>query len=503
MKKILTIALVALLAAGSVFAGLSGYSNLGFGYNSKSGKFGFNPESALTVDLDVATAEGSNIGEGDIYAGIDGSIALRLVDSADASYAANTYIYSDADDNGSYGLGVFAFINSAYIAGQDWKVSFGTASSNPVDFAKSAIDTYKTVSRDEWYTGTWTKDANVSYKAGYTGANGLAATYKDYTVGVGFDGLKSKFDDKVYMEYTGYFMTPEIALGDASVKFGAVVSQGYKKNTTEITKYKYETTYDDTTGEQKVKRVEDGTKEITVEDKNGNVQYLKTSPNAGASIQLAYAADKFSAKASADFGLENIGAEENANEFHFDAAANIKYDFISVDGYYANNVTVQTWALKDWAPYKSDKKTYKNLASAKVVVDLKSFDVPVALTLQGKDLINKQDLSAEVKVSVSEAFSFKVKGGYVIKDEKITAGGSVEYKAEKFTASAEASFTLKKDGSKQLYPTVVVSSDALVNGATLELAWKSLTDDTNKTTTNLLDKEADFGKIYATAKLAF
>ena len=34
MKKILTIALVALLASTSVFAGLSGYSNLGFGYNS-------------------------------------------------------------------------------------------------------------------------------------------------------------------------------------------------------------------------------------------------------------------------------------------------------------------------------------------------------------------------------------------------------------------------------------------------------------------------------------
>ena len=42
-----------------------------------------------------------------------------------------------------------------------------------------------------------------------------------------------------------------------------------------------------------------------------------------------------------------------------------------------------------------------------------------------------------------------------------------------------------------------------MSGATLELSWKPATDGTDTETTNLLDKEADFGKIYATAKLAF
>lgn len=458
MKKILTIALVALIAASSVFAGLSGYSYLGFGYNSQSGKFGFSPESALSIDLDVATADGSNVGEGDVYAGIDGSIALRLVDTADSDVGKliAVYPYNDGNDTGYYSVGVFASINSAYIAGKDWKVSFGTASSNPVDFAKSAIDTYTTQLKDEYEFAYWTKSASISYKAPYSSTSGFVAEYKDYKVGVGFEGKKGS--SETTSGFTAYALTPEIELGDAAkVKLGAVASKS-----------------------------------------NAADKYV----SAGASLQGTVAADKFSAKASADFGLENIGAEDG-NKFHFDAAATFKYDFASVDVYYADYISVQGYHLEDWAPVKDTAKTeYKNLLSAKASVDLNSFDVPVALTLKGKDLINSQNLSASVDVSISEAFSFTVGGGYGIKSEKITANAGVKYKAEKFTASADVELSIKGD-AKQLYPTVVVSSDALVNGATLELSWKPATDGSGAETTNLLDKEADFGKIYAKAKLAF
>ena len=459
MKKILTIALVALLAASSVFAGLSGYSYLGFGFNSASGAFGFNPAAALSVDVDVATADGSKVGEGDVYAGIDGSIALRLVDTASEEVGdlIALYPYNDSNDMGYYSVGVFASINSAYIAGQNWKVSFGTASSNPVDFAKSAIDTYTAQKKDEYAFAYSTKSSAISYKAPYASTSGFVAEYKDYKVGVGFVGTKGK--SETTMGYTAYVLTPEIELGDAAkVKFGAVASKANKAD-----------------------------------------KYV----SAGASLQGSFAADKFSAKASADFGLENIGKEKDGNAFHFDAAANFKYDFASVDVYYADAISVQGYHLEAWAPVKDTEKTeYKNLLSAKASIDLNSFDVPVALTLKGKDLINKQNLSASVDVTVSEAFSFTVGGGYGIKSEKITANAGVKYKAEKFTASADVNFSLKGE-EKKLYPTVVVSSDALVNGATLELAWKSITDGSGDTTTNLLDKEADFGKIYATAKLEF
>lgn len=451
MKKIISIALVALFVASTVFAGISGYSNLGFGFNSSNGKFGFSPASALSVDIDIASEEAGNVGEGDVYAGISGSVALKLVDAADSDNGAVVYPYNAANDGGVYSVGVFAFINEAYVAGQDWKVAFGTKSSNPVDFAKSAIDTYKTALKDAYETPFWVKDANVSYKAPYTSNSGVNATVKGFTVGAGFVGTKGDTDTTV--GYTAYALTPDFAFGGASAKFGAVVSKA--NNATANT-------------------------------------------SIGASAQIAFAQDAFSAKAAADFGFENVDGE---SAVHFDVAGNVKYDFISADIYYVDYVKVTTYSLVNWTPVKGSKE-YENLLSAKATLDLASFDVPVSLTLKGKDLINSQDLSASAKIAVSEAVKVTVGGGYNIKSEKTSLSAGVEYSAEKFTASADVSFSIKGK-TKTLVPTVVVSSDALINGATVELSWKPNTDGTNSTTTNLLDKDADYGKFYATVKLGF
>ena len=456
MKKIISIAFVALIAASTVFAGISGYSNLGFGFNSSNGKFGFNPASALSVDIDIASDSASNVGEGDVYAGISGSVALRLVDAVGVDPSGNDtgaveYPYNAANDTNVYSVGVFAFINEAYVAGQDWKVAFGTKSSNPVDFAKSAIDTYKTALKDAYDTPFWVKDANVSYKAPYTSNSGVNATVKGFTVGAGFVGTKGETDTTV--GYTAYALTPDFAFGGANAKFGAVVSKANKAT---------------------------------------------ANTPIGASAQIAFAQDAFSAKAAADFGFENVDGE---NAVHFDVAGNVKYDFVSADIYYVDYAKVTTYSLVDWAPVKGSKE-YENLLSAKATLDLASFDVPVSLTIKGKDLINSQDLSASAKIAVSDAVKVTVGGGYNIKSEKISASAGVEYSAEKFTASADVSFSIKGE-TKTLVPTVVVSSDALINGATVELSWKPNTDGTNSTTTNLLDKDADYGKFYATVKLGF
>lgn len=451
MKKIISIALVALFVASTVFAGISGYSNLGFGFNSSNGKFGFSPASALSVDIDIASEEAGNVGVGDVYADISGSVALKLVDAADEDNGAVVYPYNAANDTGVYSVGIFAFINEAYVAGQDWKVAFGTKSSNPVDFAKSAIDTYKTALKDAYDTPFWVKDANVSYKAPYASNSGVNATIKGFTVGAGFVGTKGNTDTTV--GYTAYALTPDFAFGGASAKFGDVVSKA-------------------------------------------NEATANTS--IGASAQIAFAQDAFSAKAAADFGFENVDGE---SAVHFDVAGNVKYDFISADIYYVDYVKVTTYSLVNWTPVKGSKE-YENLLSAKATLDLASFDVPVSLTLKGKDLINSQDLSASAKIAVSDAVKVTVGGGYNVKSEKTSLSAGIEYSAEKFTASADVSFSIKGE-KKTLVPTVVVSSDALINGATVEISWKPNTDGTNSTTTNLLDKDADYGKFYATVKLGF
>lgn len=450
MKKILSIALVAILAASTVFAGISGYSNLGFGFNSASGKFGFNPASALSVDIDIASEEASNVGEGDIYAGISGSIALKLIDSADDNKEATVYPYNTGNDAGAYSVGVFAFINEAYVAGQDWKVAFGTNSSNPVDFAKSSIDTYKTALKDAYDYKYWVKDANVTYKAPYSSNSGVNATIKGFTVGAGFVGTKAT---DTTVGYTAYALTPDLAFGNASAKVGAVVSKA-------------------------------------------NSATANTS--LGASLQIAFAQDAFSAKASADLGVENL---EGDSAVHFDVAGNVKYDFVSADVYYVDYAKVTTYSLVGYAPVEGSKE-YENLLSAKATVDLSSFDLPVSLTVKGKDLINTQDISASATVKVSDSVKVTVGGGYNFGSEKVSASAGVAYSADTFTASADVSFSVKGE-TKTLVPTVVVSSDAIINGATVELSWKPVTDGTNSTTTNLLDKDADFGKFYATVSLGF
>ena len=135
-------------------------------------------------------------------------------------------------------------------------------------------------------------------------------------------------------------------------------------------------------------------------------------------------------------------------------------------------------------------KEYDKLLSAKATLDLDSFDVPVYLTIKGKDLLKSQDLSASVKAAVTDSVKVSFGGGYNIKSEKISTSVGIEYSAEKFTASVDVSFSIKRE-TKTLAPTVVVSSDELINGTTFELSWKLNTDGTNATTI-LLDKDDDY-----------
>ncbi|MDY5932073.1 MAG: hypothetical protein SPJ34_08630, partial [Candidatus Ornithospirochaeta sp.] len=144
MKKILTVALVALLAAGTAFAGFSGNANIKLGYDFTSGKYGFENGTGFDVNLDVATAAGEKKGEGDVYAGIKASVALTLGNykykEAYSTTPAGDKVWTK--DGDKMGIGAFFKLAEAYVAGQDWKVAI-TSSTKAVDLAKSAIDTKK------------------------------------------------------------------------------------------------------------------------------------------------------------------------------------------------------------------------------------------------------------------------------------------------------------------------------------------------------------------------
>ena len=64
MKKILSIALVALLVASTAFAGFSGKAKLSLGYDTESESYGFSKGKEFSVDLDVASETAEAAGEG-------------------------------------------------------------------------------------------------------------------------------------------------------------------------------------------------------------------------------------------------------------------------------------------------------------------------------------------------------------------------------------------------------------------------------------------------------
>ena len=127
MKKILSIALVALLAVSSVFAAdFSGSASLKFGYDFETTDWGFKNSQSKSIDIkaEILSRSAESIGEGDIYAGISASFTAKYV----------------VNNNGiSAKFDPAASISKAYITNGVWTVSILGAMGAP-DYAKSAID---------------------------------------------------------------------------------------------------------------------------------------------------------------------------------------------------------------------------------------------------------------------------------------------------------------------------------------------------------------------------
>lgn len=208
--------------------------------------------------------------------------------------------------------------------------------------------------------------------------------------------------------------------------------------------------------------------------------FANTGKVFGGSVKVAYTADTFKASVASDLGYDG--------EFGADVALNVAYAPVTLDAYYT------TMSNKDVF------LAVGNLLSAKVVTDLNEFDVPVKLTVTGKDLINKQNLSAEVAVTVAEGLTVTPSGGYVIADETWNAGASVEYKADAFTAKVGGKYY----STEQLKLNASVESTALVPGATLKLAYAG--DDVLNKLAPADQTDLDngvLGKVVASCKIAF
>ena len=283
MKKILSIALVALLVASTAFAGFSGKATLSLGYDTTSKAYGManGKGTSATVELAAETAE--VVGEGDIYAGIKATMQVAVKPSTNGA-AINIY-----DTTKGEGFGIWFSVKEAYVAGADWKVNILGGKGAP-DYAVSAIDgEYKKNVKDAFgnpYDYSWVAR---TYKVSAWNGAGITASFKDWTVAGGFKGV---VDD--YLAFNAFIETPAIAFEGGSVKAAALVARdGHQTN---------------------------------------NVYDALDKTNVAVSAKADYTVDAFSAAVAADFGFENV-AEDAV--FNFDAAANVAYSPVAVDVYFA------------------------------------------------------------------------------------------------------------------------------------------------------------------------
>ena len=446
MKKILSIALVALLAASTVFAGFSGNAKVAFGYDTTSKVYGFKNSTSVDVNVDLVTAEADEKAEGDVYAGIKASIAVKLGNlkgsKGDAIWNGDDY---------KLGIGTFVDFAEAYVAGEGWKVSILGTQGAP-DYAKSAIDTKKSDVKDIFGNKYDTKDVAVSYSVASNKAPGVTAEVKGFKASF---GLLGDANDSKKLNYNAFVETPAFAFADGAVsaQFAAIASGKEADTSATPAKAAYDAL--------------------------------------GASAKASYENDTFKASFGTDFGAKKERVDGAKFVFGLDAAANFVVDPVTFNVYYKN---------EDFS--KSDKTAH--LLSANAIVDLKAFDVPVAFTFTGKDLVNKQDLSVKAAFNITEELSADATVGYVIKDKKVSTKANVAYAADAFTAKAGVAYSTVIDAKKSvLSATASVSSSAIIPGATLALEYGTDSADNDM---NFLKDQAtaqNFGAITASCKISF
>ena len=364
MKKVLTIAVVAMLATSMAFAGISGYGQLGYKYDFDSKDTGFTNDTNIKVDVDVVTASAEAIAEGAVYASISGSFKL---------WAFNGVKGSASDDPMSEVLAFAISDIKASINGANWSLDL-LGMPGRLDLAKSAIDSSTVKYEDDDY-GFDKEDYSSakSYAVSYVKAPGFGFTYNGFTAGLGFfyrdkdatitkDVLNAKKVPE-YVKGTNFaavVSTPEIAVMDGlTLQAGA----SYYQNETATLK---------TTTDKK--------------QKGADSKKLATDRGSafGGSLAVKYEGDTVSANVSTDLGYKikhydapeagSVPVEVKAKEkFGMDIAAQVKVSPVTVDLYYNYDGTQK-------------EAVDANYLSAQVGLDLNAFNVPMTLAIYGKDL---------------------------------------------------------------------------------------------------------------------
>lgn len=446
MKKIISIAVIFALVAASAFAGISGNANIKLGYDFTSGAYGFKNGDSVSVDVELASETAEALGEGDVFAGVKASLSLLL---------ANEDVDDDPSiwtDGANLALGAFFSIDEAYVSGQDWKVAITGTQSAP-DFAKSAIDTVAADVYNVFGNVVDTKYVAKSYKVSVNKAPGVTASYKDWKVAAGFNGGKADASTSApdFFNYHVSAFTPSLTVAEGLTVKAAAVASGIKNATKKV-----------------------GDNKVYDETKNYDAF--------GASAQVDYAADAFSASVAADFGMKKtVGTDSFKADF--DIAGKVTFAPITADVYFSRVLE------KNWLSAKVSG-SYEGISGNIYAQDILGDDVKIGANAE---------YTADA-VTVGGGAWFKTTS------KAMEVSANVKYAAEKFTAKAGVTFgtNLDVDDMSYFFVTGSVESDAIINGATLSLAYGK---DSANNKMNFLDdqlgREQNFGAVTAKCTIAF
>ena len=447
MKKIISIAVIFALVAASAFAGISGNANIKLGYDFTSGAYGFKNGDSVSVDVKLASETAEALGEGDVFAGVKASLSLLL---ANKDVAEDPAIWTDG---AKLALGAFFSIDEAYVSGADWKVAITGTQSAP-DFAKSAIDTVAADVYNAFGHVVDTKYVAKSYKVSVNKAPGVTASYKDWKVAAGFNGGKADASTGApdFFNYHVSAFTPSLTVAEGLTVKAAAVASGIKNATKKV------------------------------EGVGNRYDETKNYDAFGASAQVAYAADAFSASVAADFGMKKIVGTDSFKA-DFDIAGKVAFAPITADVYFSRV------SEKNWLSAKVSG-SYEGISGNIYAQDILGDDVKIGA---------KAEYTADA-VTVGGGAWFKTTS------KAMEVSANVKYAAEKFTAKASAAYGMDLDTENKayVYATASVESDAIINGATLSLEYGKDSDSNNMNfLSNNASRPQNFGAVTAKCTIAF
>ncbi len=452
MKKILSIALIAVLVASSVFAvSFSGDATLSLGYDLDTKDYGFKNGTTTTLKFgfELGSGEGGKAGEKDLRAEIAGTFKVEFKEAeykkdgtelkatvTKLEISKANILYKDILTVGILDAGSSADYVSSYI----------TASADIKDGDKTVVAKGKTVSN----LITALKPAVLKAIPGFT--------VEAYGVKGGF-GLTGKAN-----ETKAYHVLAHAALADKELAEGFTLSAG-------------------------VGALLEG-------DKDTNTNTLQ------ANLKGAYSQDKLSASLAVDF--QTVLVKDQDAKVGVEASAAASYDFVSLNAYFyimdKENAILdaKVAANKTFEIDENVSVTVKGSFEANNVAD-KTRDAKDYTTKQIND--GKQEFTPALEASCTvDKFTFGTGASYGIKAKALAINGSVKYAPEEFTAEVKGTFkkTIEVEKSNVLTLEASISSDKVIDGATLSLAYAG--------SKNLLKDQTEpqkFGKITASAKVEF